>query len=84
MQKAKGKVKGLRMIHEIRRLSSLGITQRKIAKALDISRNIVKKYHNQSNAELGEKKPHSAPWSGQLDWDKVKNECERGESLYNY
>ncbi len=44
MQKAKGKVKGTRMIHEIKRLSGLGLSQRKISAALGISRNTIKKY----------------------------------------
>lgn len=85
MQKAKGKVKGPRMIHEIKRLSGLNLSQRKIAAALGISRNTVKKY-----LELGAKipsptkEPYSAPWATRVDWNQVKSETELGVCLYHY
>ena len=86
MRKAKGKEKGPRMVHEIKRLSGLGISQRQIAKALDISRNTVKKYLEDANdATLAiVKAPYSAPWAGQVDWDFVKKECERGVALCTF
>jgi len=41
MKRANGKSKGPRMIHEIKRMNELGISRRKIALALSISRNTV-------------------------------------------
>lgn len=84
MQKAKGRVKGHRMIHEIRRMNNLGISQRKIAKALDISRNTVKKYLSDLEKEGVDTKKYSAPWSDQVDWQQVKVETEGGACLFHY
>jgi len=84
MQKAKGKVKGPRMIHEIRRLTELGLSQRKIAKALGVSRNTVKKYLEAEVTPVRQKAIYSAPWSGNIDWSKIKTETELGVSLYHY
>lgn len=72
------------MIHEIRRMTALGISQRKISKALDISRNTVKKYQTSFAREPDEGKPYSAPWADQVDWAQVKCETEKGECLYHY
>lgn len=82
MRRAKGKVKGPRMIHEIHRLSKLGISQRQIANALDVSRNTVKKYLEGANLPSATGKNYSAPWSGQLDWQVIQLETEKGECLY--
>ena len=60
MRTAKGKVKGPRMIHEIKRMTELGISQRKIARALDVSRNTVKKYLEETPAAASEMVPYSA------------------------
>jgi transposase len=84
MQKAKGKVKGPKMIHEIRRLSELGLSQRKIAGALGISRNTVIKYQQEVSGSENQKPVYSAPWSSNVDWTKVKSETELGVSLYHY
>jgi transposase len=83
MQKAKGKVKGTRMIHEIKRLSGLGLSQRKISAALGISRNTIKKYLA-SCSEPAAKTAYSAPWAGGIDWTRVKSETELGVCLYHY
>lgn len=74
------------MVHEINRLSGLGISQRQIAKALDISRNTVKKYlADANNASLAiVRAPYSAPWASHVDWEFVKKECERGVALAHF
>ena len=84
MQRAKGKVKGLRMIHEIRRLNALGISKRKIAGALGVSRNTVTKYLNNEGAGGCRKVEYSAPWSAEVDWVSVKAATERGVCLYHH
>ena len=83
MRTAKGKVKGPRMIHEIKRMTELGISQRKIARALDVSRNTVKKYLEETPAAASEMVPYSAPWSDQVDWLLVKGETEKGDCLFH-
>jgi len=84
MRRAKGKVKGPRMIHEIRRLTGMGLSQRKIAKALDISRNTVKKYLDSETGAGERERGYSAPWSDTVEWGRVKGETERGVCLYHY
>lgn len=82
MRRANGKVKGARMIHEIKRMAKMGISQRKIAKALDISRNTVSKYLAGPEIPQVEAKKYSAPWADQFDWEQIKLETEKGECLY--
>lgn len=84
MQKAIGKTKGPRMIHEIRRMAKLGISQRKIAKALDISRNTVNKYLSDTADKRTAVKKYTAPWADQIDWSEVNSETEKGGCLYHY
>lgn len=84
MQRARGKAKGLRMIHEIKRMAALKISERKIAKALDVSRNTVKKYLSELDQEKTEPKAYSAPWADRIDWPHVKLATEKGQCLSHY
>ena len=61
MKRANGKSKGPRMIHEIKRLNELGISRRKIALALNISRNTVDRYLESSDAPALPVVAYSAP-----------------------
>jgi len=73
------------MIHEIKRLSGLNLSQRKIAAALGVSRNTVKKYLALgAKVSAAAKAPYSAPWASGIDWTRVKSETELGVCLYHY
>jgi hypothetical protein len=74
------------MIHEIQRLKGLGLSKRRIAKALGCSRNTVDKY---LDPDLGDGlSEHSiagpeyrAPWSERIDWPSVHNATLKGDPL---
>lgn len=78
----RGTAKGPRMIQEIIRLKALGLSERKIAKALDCSRNTIAKY---LDGELKTVKPifseYRAPWSDSVDWQKVHEATLKGTPL---
>jgi hypothetical protein len=78
------------MIQEILRLRSLGLGTKKIAQALCISKNTVKK-HLEKSAEvlsnglgLGFVPIFEAPWSGQVDWLTLNKEAENGRSVRSF
>jgi transposase len=76
--------KGPRMIKEILRLKALGLGSKKIALALDISKNTVKKYirAHENGVAPPEINPEYQPlWSEFVDWIAVKKEIDRGVSL---
>lgn len=78
----RGVAKGPRMIKEILRLRSQGLSERKIAKALGCSRNTVKKYLSQEldgQTETGS--GYQAPWSDEVDWPQVQEAVNRGRTL---
>ena len=70
------------MIKEILRLRAMGLSGRKIALALDCSRNTVEKYLKQAGdiAAVPEADYH-APWSSNLDWQAVHAKTNRGIPL---
>ncbi len=79
-----GRAKGPRMIQEILRLKGLGLSKRKIAKALDCSRNTIDKYL----AEGGEGavapaagQDYRAPWSERVDWQAAHAQTAKGDPL---
>ena len=78
MKRANGKSKGPRMIQEIKRMNELGISRRKIALALSISRNTVDRYLEISDAPAVAPVAYSAPWSARVEWSSVKTATERG------
>ena len=90
--------KGPRMINEILRLHRMGLGTEKIAAALSLSRNTVRRYIRQQSladmegtlgpvaAALGP--PHSpayhAPWSSLVAWEAVKSATSRGVQLRHF
>ena len=84
-RRAQGKVKGDRMINEIRRLKNMGLGRKKIAKALGIAPNTVKKYLREASCSIdGEtqgKTPYQAPWSDSIKWPEIKQATDIGEQL---
>lgn len=78
-----GSAKGPRMIQEILRLKALGLSKRKIAKALDCSRNTVDKYLAEGSAGAAAAAPadYRAPWSEAVDWPKVHAATLKGAPL---
>ena len=80
-------VKGLSVkeLSEIKRLLNLGLTNRKIARALKIHRNTINKYVEKikSNASEDENKipAVSSHWSAQVDWENVRREFLSGVPL---
>jgi hypothetical protein len=81
-----GKTKGIRMISEIVRLKGMGLGVEKIAKALGISKNTVKKYIKAQDGVMPDKKSstYQAPWSHLIDWIDVKVATDRGECVHGY
>lgn len=76
---SKGKPKGPRMIKEINRLKERGLSQRKIAKALGISRNTVSKFLLADGQSMTA--PYRAPWSDGIDWNWIKIQSDKGATL---
>jgi transposase len=82
-----GKRKGIRMINEIARMSAKGISQMKIASALNISRNTVRKYLNINkkcldNVTLDSNcREYQAPFAEFVDWKSVRSKTDRGVQL---
>lgn len=85
--KRTGKPKGPKMISEIIRLREAGLSRRAIARALNCSRNTVDKYLEAGGEILSASAapaaaPYRAPWSDQIDWDKVRRLAQvEGEPL---
>jgi hypothetical protein len=93
--KAKHARKGPRMINEILRLRAMGLGARKIGKALQISKNTVKRYlrlHGLSEedstpgpvimAQSPMGKPvFEAAWSHLVPWTEIKEVADHGTSL---
>lgn len=82
---AQGIKKGPKMIHEIRRLKGIGLSQVKISMALGVSRNTVRKYlaeikRDNSEAPL----PYIAQWAELIDWSEVYNSTLKGVALAHF
>lgn len=86
--------KGPRMIKEILRLKAAGLGAEKIAAALGISKNTVKRYVRQHRAvslaspsiaglDAGTivQPAYSAPWAPAINWHRVKVETDTGARL---
>ena len=75
--------KGSRMIHEIRRLRALGLGLKKIASALRISKNTVKKYldADTSKETVNSRSQYVAPWAHTVPWENFRQATEAGESV---
>ena len=70
------------MIKEILRLRGMGLSGRKIALALDCSRNTVEKYLKQAgNISAVPEANYHAPWSSDLDWQAIHGKTVRGIPL---
>jgi len=71
------------MIQEILRLKAMGLSKRKIAKALSISRNTVDRYVEEAPATEEASAPdgYKAPWSDQVDWQRVHAATLKGDPL---
>ena len=65
------------MIREIARLLDAGLSQRKIAETLGISRNTVSKYVKDKGSALSPA-VYSAPWAGDLDWEAIRRSTSDG------
>lgn len=78
-----GIAKGSRMIHEIRRLRALGLGLKKIASALRISKNTVKKYLDADTSKeiVNSRSQYVAPWAHTLPWENFRQATEAGESV---
>lgn len=63
--------------NEIRRMASLGISQRQIAKALGIHRRTALRHlEGKSKKKVAAARPPS--WVGDVDWDEIKAEFIKG------
>jgi hypothetical protein len=84
------------MIKEIIRLKAAGLGAEKIAAALGISKNTVKRYARQHQVATADAAPgplltaldgltplpsYSAPWAPLIDWQHVKDETTQGAQL---
>ena len=89
-----GVKKGPRMISEIQRLKGMGIGKTKIAAALGISKNTVRKYlrveiplqtnNDESLKSSPKRSTYHAPWSNRIDWSKVRFDINRGVQLKHH
>lgn len=77
----RGVSKGPRMINEIVRLKTLGLSKRKISKALAISRNTVDRY---LAGGVDKPEPYHAPWSESIAWQEVFAWVNEGKALSDY
>lgn len=77
------RTKGPRMIQEILRLHEMGLSRRKIARALNCSRNTVDKYlsENRDIASPPAALIYQAPWSDRIDWVAVDAMTRKGDPL---
>jgi len=76
--------KGLEMadLKEIKRLQSLGFSNRKIGKALGIHRNTVNKYlEAQNQAPVRSEKIINPNWTNSVDWEELRREYLKGVAL---
>lgn len=84
-QTLRGIAKGSRMIHEIRRLRALGLGLKKIAAALRISKNTVKKYLDADtdsvSTAVSSRCQYIAPWAHLVPWDDFHQATAAGESV---
>jgi transposase len=83
------------MIKEILRLKGTGLGNKKIARALGISKNTVKRYVDEHALAVAEGTPspivaaltpvgvpaYEAPWAPLIDWNQVKTESDQGTRL---
>jgi transposase len=80
-----GRAKGPRMIQEILRLRALGLSKRRIAKALSCSRNTVDRYVEAGGegaaAPAAAGQDYRAPWSEMVDWQEVHAATAKGDPL---
>jgi len=74
------------MINEIRKYKERGLNKSQIERALNISRNTVKKYLKQIGPanQTCSNKPYEAPWSDKIDWKHVLRERDLGVQLAHY
>lgn len=74
----------MRMIVEMRRLKSLGLSNKKICGALGISKNTLKKYLILEDTKTDTPIKYEAPWSNKIDWKDVKKKTSDGLALNHY
>ena len=81
-----GKKKGVKMINEIKKYKEQGLNLSQISRALNVSRNTVKKYYKQLHSAVQEDtvKTYQAPWSEKVDWAHVLREKSLGMQLAHY
>lgn len=80
------------MKHEISRLRAMGLGKKQIARALQVSRNTVRKYLDAIGAEEARALTvapasggsYSAPWAGHVDWAAVRTATNEGTALAHY
>jgi transposase len=77
----------LKKLEEIKRLLSLGLTNRQIAKAIGVHRNTVNKYvekinqPNFLNFEIESFVAESPAWTKEIDWENIRLEFLKGVPL---
>jgi transposase len=78
-----GKKTSVAKIEEVRRLLGLGLTERKIARALGVSRNTVAKVRAGEAAPVDASAATGPEWVERVDWERLNRECRSGSaSLY--
>jgi transposase len=68
------------MIEQIRKMYQAGVSNRKIARSLGISRNTVSRYLNRA-LESSQTQPAPVQWQRNLDWSVLINERKKGASV---
>ena len=71
----------LSKIDEVKRLKKLGLSKRKIARALKISRNTVKKYLDDNGVIDTESSSVPQTSVKNIDWDSIQKEVQNGVTL---
>lgn len=71
------RVLSMKKQQEVQRLKKLGLSERKISKALGISRNTIKKYEG----ELVEESGCTPEWVEKVNWQEISKEISNGISL---
>jgi transposase len=77
-----GKVTPVQKIKEIRRLKELGLSDRAIARALDVNRRTVEKYRDSAKEQPADAsgQPDAQPeaWYEAIDWPAITSEIRKG------